>query len=177
MMFKVGDGIVHPQHGVGKITKIVNEELVKGFDQYYAIHITGKDLTIHIPVIKADELGLRSTMSKPKLQSVFEVLRDKPTQLSGDYKLRQSLIREQLTSAMPTRVAEVVRDLVWRKDSARLSSLESNLLDQARTFLANEIVVVEGVKMEKALKLIDQNVNVSVAGANAAVEAVAVENA
>lgn len=172
-MFKIKDSVVHPQHGVGEITEIIDEELVAGFDQYYLIAIYGQDLTIHVPVEKAHELGIRHTMSQPKLQSVIEVLRAEPRQLPGDYKKRQSRIREKLSAAKPMRVAEVVRDLGWRKDSAHLSSQDASLFDKSRHLLAREIAVVNDVNVDHALQLIDHNVKKSTTAAAAA----AAENA
>ncbi len=172
MTFEINDSVVHPKHGVGKITKIIDEELVAGFDQYYVIDIYGTGLTIRIPVVMADELGLRHTMSQPNLQNVIEVLRDKPDQLPGDYKIRQSGIREKLNTAMPVRIAEVVRDLGWRKASAHLSNLDVNLLDESRRLLAGEIAVINDVKFDHALQLIEQNVSVSIVAATAAAESV-----
>ncbi len=168
MTFEIDDRIVHPQHGIGEITKIIDEELVEGFDQYYVINIYGQDLTIHVPVVKVDELGLRHTMSKSILQNVIEVLRDEPHQLPGDYKQRQSRIREKLASAIPVRIAEVVRDLGWRKDSAHLSSMDANLLEKSRSMLASEIAVVNDVQIDHALQLIDRNVKISFDAAAAA---------
>jgi CarD family transcriptional regulator len=170
MTFEIDDSVVHPQHGVGEITKIIDEELVAGFDQYYVIAIHGQDLTLHVPVVKAYELGLRHTMSQPNLQTVIEVLRDKPHQLPGDYKERQSRIREKLSAAMPVRIAEVVRDLGWRKDSAHLSNQDASLLERSRRLLAREIAVVNDVKIDHALQLIDHNVKISFIAATAAAE-------
>jgi len=167
MTFEIDDSVVHPQHGVGEITKIIDEELVEGFDQYYVIELYGQDLTVHIPVVKVDELGLRHTMSQLKLQSVIEVLRDKPRQLPGDYKKRQSRIREKLSAAKPVRIAEVVRDLGWRKDSAHLSRQDASLLEKSRRLLAREIAVVNDVKIDHALQLIDHNVKMSIIAATA----------
>ena len=76
MTFEIDDYIVHPKHGVGEIIGIIDEELVEGFDQYFTITIYGQDLTVNVPVVKMDELGLRHTMSEQKLQKVLAVLRD-----------------------------------------------------------------------------------------------------
>ena len=170
MTFEIDDSVVYPKHGVGEITNIVDEELVEGFDQYYVIDIYEQDLTIHIPVVKVEELGLRHTMSKPKLQKVIEVLRDKPRQLPGDYKKRQSRIREKLDAARPVRIAEVVRDLGWLKDSAHLSNQDANLLERSRSLLASEIAVVKDVKFDHALQLIDHNVKIAIVAATAAAD-------
>ena len=101
-------------------------------------------------------------MSQPNLQNVIEVLPDKPDPLPGDYKIRQSGIREKLNTAMPVRIAEVVRDLGWRKVSAASPNLDVNLLDESRRLLAGEIAVINDVKFDNALQLIEQNVSVSI---------------
>ncbi len=166
MPFKIDDNVVHPKHGVGEITGIIDEELVEGFDQYFAINIYGQDLTVNVPVVKMDELGLRHTMSKSKLQKVFEVLRDKPHPLPADYKERQSRIQEKLNAGIPMPVAEVVRDLGWRKISLHLSTQDANLLEKSRRLLAQEIAVINDMKIDSALQLIDSNVKISFAAAS-----------
>jgi CarD family transcriptional regulator len=66
MQFSVGDKVVHPHHGPGWIAGIERRELLDGTKRYYEIEIPGQGLIVHIPVGRANEVGVRLAMSKSR---------------------------------------------------------------------------------------------------------------
>jgi RNA polymerase-interacting CarD/CdnL/TRCF family regulator len=64
MVFAVGDKVVHPNIGAGTVTGTKEQELIAGFKHYYIIDIPAWESTVYVPVRKADELGLRSVLSR-----------------------------------------------------------------------------------------------------------------
>lgn len=142
MEFSVGDNVVHPSYGAGKITSAEQLELVEGFEHYYVIEIEGKGLIVRVPVRKMEELGVRPVMAHSRLKRVLDTLRSAPRLLSTDYKIRQARIKEKLKTGRPLKIAEVVRDLTWQKRRKNLSGTESRLLDRGRELLATEMALV-----------------------------------
>ncbi len=155
MEFSVGDKVVHPRHGFGQIIRLESLDLVEGFERYYVIEVPDQGLTLHVPVRKMEELGVRPVMSRAKLSRVLETLRGRPHQLSEGYKQRQDRVRERLETGGPLRIAEVVRDLTWHERRAYLTKADSELLARGRDFLAAEIAVVTNTEIVEAKQTID----------------------
>ena len=142
MEFSVGDQVVHPKHGVGRITGQEQLQLVEGFENYFVIEIGTKGLVVHVPIRKMEELGVRPIMTQSKLPRVMDTLRDTPFRLSANFKTRQSQAREKIKTGRPLKIAEVVRDFTWRKHRKSLSAADARLLDQGLTMLSAEIAMV-----------------------------------
>lgn len=164
MELSVGDEVVYPRHGMGRITGMERLDLVEGFERYYVIEIPDKGLTVRVPVRKMDELGLRPVMSRTKLARVLEALRAAPHLLSEDYKKRQAGVRERLGTGAPMHIAEVVRDLTWHERRAHLTRADSDLLAWGREFLSAEMALVTGTEVTDAKQMIDSALSAVVAG-------------
>jgi CarD family transcriptional regulator len=163
MELSVGDKVVYPRHGVGRITAMESLDLVEGFERYYVIEIPDKGLTVRVPVRKMEELGLRPVMSRVKLARVMKALRDTPHLLSEDYKKRQAGVRERLETGAPMRIAEVVRDLTWHERRAHLTRADSDLLARGREVLSAEMALVTGTEVAYAKQMIDAALSGAVA--------------
>jgi CarD family transcriptional regulator len=147
MEFSIGDKIMHPNFGAGRITDEAHRELVEGFEHYYVIEVLGSGATAYVPMRKMDELGVRPVMSPSKLAQVFNTLRDIPRELSTDYKQRQARVQEQLGTRQPILVAEAVRDLSWHGKSKRLTQKDGDLLNQGRELLASEMALATDAEL------------------------------
>jgi CarD family transcriptional regulator len=156
MKFSVGEQVVHPQYGPGRVVGAEHRELVEGFEHYYVIELFVDNSTLFIPMCKMTELGVRPIMSQAKLRRVLKSLQEVPERLSKDFKVRQERIREKLATARPTTVAEVVRDLTGRKRRSHLTKVDRRLLDRGREFLAAEIAAANGVDLLYGLQTIDR---------------------
>jgi CarD family transcriptional regulator len=141
MEFEVGDGVMYPSRGAGRITGVEHIELVEGFEHYYVIDIPSERLVVRVPVRKVEDLGLRPVMSQTRLEDVLDVLRSKPDKLADDYKERQLLIDEDIKTGNAMRMAAVIRDLTGRLREHYLTKRDSDLLSQARDLLVTEMAV------------------------------------
>jgi CarD family transcriptional regulator len=141
MEFAVGDGVMYPNRGAGKITAVEHLELVDGFEDYYVIDIPSGRLTVRVPLRKADDLGLRPVMTQSSLKRVIKILRSQPKRLPDDYKVRQQEVEELLKTGQSLQLAEVVRDLTGRLRHKYLTKRDGDLLAQARDLLADEIAM------------------------------------
>jgi CarD family transcriptional regulator len=141
MDFAVGDGVMYPSRGAGKITAVEQLELVDGYQDYYVIDIPSGRLTVRVPTSKAGDLGLRPVMSQASLNHVLEILGSKPNRLADDYKVRQQKVEEDLKTGRPVLLAQVIRDLTARLRRAYLTKRDGDLLTQARDLLADEMAM------------------------------------
>ncbi len=154
--YAINDTIVHPTHGIGRIAGVKHEELVEGFEHFYMIEISEKNMTIYIPMRKMEKVGIRPTMSSSDFPQVLDALRSRPDQLPDDYKTRQKDIRDRLSGGLPVGIAEVVRDLTWHQKRSGLTKADSDLLTKGLTLLADEIAVIQNIKPDNAIDLIKQ---------------------
>lgn len=158
MEFSVGQTLIHPYHGAGKVLDIENKELVEGFEHYYVIHFEGNELTTRIPVRNADDFGLRSVMSDDKFDRAMAILSQEPEELPSHFKSRRAQVEDMIRSGQPIKIAEAVRDLTWRKKDEHLTKADRRLLMEGKDLLVDEMSLVTDsdpeevrVKMEEAL--------------------------
>ena len=163
MQFSVGDKVVHPQYGPGQIAGVVWRELVDGARCYYVIDIPGEALTLHVPVLKAEELGMRPAMPLSMLRQVLSTLRSKPCRLPDDAKERQGQVGADIRTGEVLPLARVVRDLTWHRQRAHLTKRDSDLLKQGEQRLAAEMALVSGDAASDSIKLIGSTMTAALA--------------
>jgi len=163
MQFSVGDKVVHPHYGPGWIADIERRELLAGTKRYYVIEIPGQGLTVHLPVGKADEVGVRLAVAQSRLPLVLSKLRSRPHLLSEDYRERQEQICAQLNTGQVMQLARVVRDLTWHRKRAHLTKTDSGYLKRGCDLLAAEMALVSGDDVSDVSKLIDATMTAVVA--------------
>ena len=134
-----------------------------GTKRYYVIDVPGRGLTVHMPVGRADEIGVRMAMSEARLPWVLHVLRGRPQHLPDDYRERQRQVGDKLKTGRVIQLARVVRDLTWHSEWAHLTKTDSALLRQGRDLLAAEMALVSGDAVYDTTRLIDATVAAAVA--------------
>lgn len=154
MQFSVGDKVVHPHYGPGRVTRIEHREILNGKKRYYVIEIPQGALTVYVPRRKMDEVGVRAAMSRAKLRSVLDKLGSRPRRLPEDYKERQEEIWEKLKTGRVMALAETVRDLTWHEQRAHLTKKDSEFLAQGTRRLAAEMALVLGTEVADMEKMI-----------------------
>jgi CarD family transcriptional regulator len=163
MQFSVGDKVVHPHHGPGWVVSVERRELMDGPKRYYVIEVPGQRLTVHLPVGKADEVGVRLAMSQSRFPRVLGMLRSRPHLLPKDYRERQEEIWAKLKTGRVMQLARVVRDLSWHRHRAHLTKTDSDYLKQGRDLLAAEMALVSGDTVSDASNLIEATLTAAMA--------------
>jgi CarD family transcriptional regulator len=144
MQFSIGDKVVHPHRGPGRIVDVERKEFIDKEKRYYVIEIAEPEMTVHVPVRRVDELGLRLAMSRGRLPRVLARLTSQPRRLPYDFKQRQEEVWERLRTGRVMQVAEVVRDLTWLEKREHLTKKDAELLTQGTQRLAAEMALVSG---------------------------------
>jgi CarD family transcriptional regulator len=163
MQFSVGDKVVHPHHGPGWIAGIERRELLDGTKRYYVIEIPDQALTVHMPVDKASEAGMRPAMSQSRFPRVLSMLRGRPSLLPKNFKARQEQIGAQIKTRRVMQLARVVRNLSWHRQRAYLTRTDSFLLKKGRDLLAAEMALVSGDDFSDASRLIESTIAAAMA--------------
>lgn len=155
MMFKVGDTVVCPQHGAGRILGIVEQDSQGIPRAYYNIQILHSDLTILEPVDGTEKAGIRAVISEPMVEQVLGVLRDDPTKMPLSWHRRVKHNREKIKGGSVLEIAEVLRNLALREHEKGLSTGEKQMFGRVKTILASELMYAKRIREDDAVRLLD----------------------
>jgi len=144
-MFKQGDAVVHPARGVGIVEKMVERELQGVPEPFYQIRLLGpSDVTLLIPIISAQKIGLRSAMPRSGLTRVWTLLRTAPSKLPDDHKERYKLLEEKLRAGDVVGITEVVRDMSWREhQEGQLKTVGKRIYQRGLDLLSGEVAAAQ----------------------------------
>lgn len=154
-MFSLGDKVVYPGHGVAKINRIVEKIVAGSVAKFFELQFLNKDMTLLVPTINLDTIGLRKLSSHETIDNVFEILA-KPAQLCRESMLsnwnkRSKDYQCKLRTGDLYEICRIYRDLNHLAVKKELSFGEKNLLLQTEALLVEEISLVEEVGEEKAI--------------------------
>ena len=145
-MFQVGDAVIHPHRGAGKVVDIERLQCLGSDKWYYSITLVdGSGTQVWISVQDAERDGVRHPISKSQLNRIWRILGAEPEPLPSDYSERHQLLQEKLHSDVFGVVAAAVRDMFWKDHRVRsLTIAGKRLYKRGMALLASEIAVVQG---------------------------------
>lgn len=137
--FKVDQEVVYPLQGVGKVLEIEERLFKEEMLLYYIIYLEVSDMTVMVPVDKAEELGIRAIVSKSESEKALKLISEDYEPVSTDWKLRYQMNLDLLKSGSVMDIATVVRTLYHRSKVKELPILERKLFDNALKLLVDEV--------------------------------------
>ena len=69
-MFNVGDKIVYPMHGAGRIDAIEEKNILGENQSYYILKMPG-EVKVMVPIDKAEQIGVRNIIDKEEAGKVM----------------------------------------------------------------------------------------------------------
>ncbi|HNY17833.1 MAG TPA: CarD family transcriptional regulator [Treponemataceae bacterium] len=152
--FKVNQKVVYPSQGVGKINAIKEKSFKNEMIPYYVIYLEVSDMTVMVPVAKAEELGIRAIVSKEEAQKALDLISEDFEPIPSDWKLRYQINLDLLKKGSVIDIATIVRSLYHRSKVKELPILERKLYDSARKLLEDEITFSLNIPREEVEALI-----------------------
>jgi len=150
MTFKVGDQVVHPQHGVGNVVNLQEREFEPGvMRRYYEVSIPGGS-TLWGP-FEPPSFGLRKLAARSEIDHCREILVSLPSPLDGDARTRQPDLANRLKVGTIRTQCEVVRDLYAHGEHKSLYGSIAGFFKQTQNVLCQEWALVEGVTLSEAM--------------------------
>ncbi len=137
--YKVAQEIVYPLQGVGHNRAIEERPFQDRKLLYYIVYLEVSDMTIMVPVDKADELGIRAIVGKKESQKALRLIAEEFEPIPADWKLRYQMNLDLLKKGSIIDIANVVRALYHRSRIKELPILERKLYDSALKLLIDEI--------------------------------------
>ena len=154
-IFKVGEWVVYPSHGVGKLEGTETLEIADEKMEFYIISFEKSNLTLKIPKQKAVFAGMRKISSKNDLAEVFELLQHKIRKKNAMWSKRAQEYETKINSGSPVAIAQVIRELYKEGGENSLSFSEKQVYQQAMGRLAREISVIEDIDELEAVRRLE----------------------
>ena len=160
-MFNIGDKVVYPMHGAGTVAKIEEKELNGQLVQYLVLQMIVSDMTIMIPVNKAELVGLRKVGNKRMLADVEEILKsDEPAnEPTMNWNKRSNMYLEQLKTSDMQKVAKVVQTLMQKERTKKISTGERRILNTGKQILLSELAIICGKNYDDMQVWLDKIMN------------------
>lgn len=132
--------MVHTSYGTGIVTGTRIIERNGENKEYFCIDLSDDRGTLMIPVDRLDDTELRATMQDMAI--IREVMEKQPEELSDHHRTRQNAIEDLISTGKPRMLAQVLRDLSWRRhNDIKLTQTDKKLETRAQKRLLNELAL------------------------------------
>ena len=155
LSFDVGDYVVYPKHGVGRVVELQSTEIAGTSLELYVLRFEKEKMTLRVPVNKADSVGMRKLSSDKTMKDALETLKGKPKVKRTMWSRRAQEYEAKINSGDLVAIAEVVRDLYRSEAQPEQSYSERQLYEAALGRMAREIAAVERLDEASAIAKID----------------------
>jgi CarD family transcriptional regulator, regulator of rRNA transcription len=154
-MVKVGDLMVYPAHGVGRIMAFENLEIMGMTADFCVIQILDNEMTIRVPMSNMETVGIRNIIDETQVDQVFKILKQKKRRANKQtWNRRQRDYTEKIKTGSAFEIAEVLRDLYSLKNKKELSFGERKMLDTAQSLLVKELSIAKSANEAEIEKMI-----------------------
>jgi CarD family transcriptional regulator len=154
--FTVGDYVVYPKHGVGRVVELQREEIAGMQLELYVLRFEKERMTLRVPTNKVEAIGMRKLSSDKTLKQAMETLKGKPKVKRTMWSRRAQEYEAKINSGDLVSIAEVTRDLFRPEDQPEQSYSERQIFEAASSRLARELAAMEETDEPTALgKILD----------------------
>ena len=143
--FLVGDYVVYPKHGVGRIVELQKSEIAGASLELYVLRFEKERMTLRVPTNKAEAVGMRKLSSQATLEEALITLKGKPRVKRTMWSRRAQEYEAKINSGDLVSIAEVVRDLHRAEDQPEQSYSERQIYEAAVSRLARELAAMENI--------------------------------
>ena len=138
--FEIGDSVVYPHHGAGRVLRKENKEVLGESREYLTIKILHNDMTVMVPTENAALAGLRRVIDEETVKKVLALLQDECSEMPKNWNRRFKHNRDKIKTGDIYELAEVVRNLAIREAEKGLSTGEKQMFTRAKKILASELM-------------------------------------
>ena len=78
LLFDVGDYVVYPKHGVGRVVELQKSEIAGMALELYVLRFEKERMTLRVPTNKAESVGMRKLSSDKTMREALATLKGKP---------------------------------------------------------------------------------------------------
>lgn len=158
-MFDLGDKVVYPMHGAGKIEAVEEKEILGKIKKYFILKMPLGDVKLMIPVDNVDNMGLRTIISKEDVSEVYHVISEASSLSCENWNKRYRENMEKMKTGDIFEIANVVRDLAHRDHDKGLSTGEKKMFMSAKQMIVSEIHLTTNETEEEIVDKIEKSIN------------------
>ena len=150
-MYSVGDLVVHPKHGAGVISAIVNSVGDDGVAiDYYIFEMTSCSMRVMIPADAREKIGMRPIMDRDMAEQILLGIEKAEIEQNSNWNRRYRDNMEKVKSGCLSEVGYVIKALTMRDKLKGLSTGERKLLNSAKRILLSELEYAFALTPEEA---------------------------
>jgi len=138
--FEIGDNVVYPHHGAGKVLRKEVKDVLGESREYLTVKILHNDMTVMVPTENAQLAGLRRVIDEETVKKVLAVLQDECSEMPKNWNRRFKHNRDKIKTGDIYELAEVVRNLAIREAQKGLSTGEKQMFTRAKKILSSELM-------------------------------------
>ena len=153
--YEIGDHVVYPHHGAGKVLKKEVRNVLGSEREYLTIKILHNEMTVMVPCENAARAGLRRVIDEEAVARVISVLCSDVSQMPKNWNRRFKHNRDKIKTGDVFELAEVVRNLAIREADKGLSTGEKQMFTRAKKVLASELTYALDMEENEAEAHID----------------------
>lgn len=154
-MFKVGDTVVYPAHGVSEVEAIETREISGNKISFFILKVLDTQMTVMVPVTNVKNVGIRKPIDKKGIEKVLDILKERSVSIDNQtWNRRYREYMEKIKSGSAFEIAEVLRDLNILKRGKELSFGERKMYDTASNLLVSEIAISKSLDKADVEKML-----------------------
>ena len=153
--FKMGEAIVYPAHGVGRITAIEEQEIAGFKLELFVVSFEKDKMVLRVPTAKATSVGMRKLAEPALVAKSLEILTGRARVKRTMWSRRAQEYEAKINSGDPVSIAEVVREL-HKAEDAEQSYSERQMYRAALERLAREVAAIERIDEQEASRRLEQ---------------------
>ncbi len=162
MLFKIGQKVVYPNHGVSLVEKIEPGHM-DGVEQlYFHLRLLSNNSKVMIPKANLDLVGLRPLCHTRDVRALFDILEDGNIDTYKDWKGRYKQNLDKMKTGRLAEVAEVLKNLRLVSQRKSLSFREKKMYERAKYFIVSEVAHVKNIGEREAEDLVEQALTSSI---------------
>ena len=142
LSFDVGDFVVYPKHGVGRVIELQRSEIAGMTLELYVLRFEKERMTLRVPTNKATESGLRALATPEIVSHAMKTLKGKAKVKKAMWSRRAQEYEQKINSGDLIAIAEVVRDL-HRADDQREGRPARRVLSQIYEVLVRALFAAQ----------------------------------
>lgn len=151
-IFKVGELVVYPAHGVGKISNIEEQEIAGVKLELYIVDFEKEKLRLKVPTNRAEQKGMRHLADRTLIEQAMKVIRGRARIKRTMWSRRAQEYDAKINSGDVIAVSEVIRDLYRSDRQPEQSYSERQLFEQALARFARELAAVRKVDEDQCIR-------------------------
>ena len=152
VIFKIGELVVYPAHGVGKISNVEEQEIAGVKLELYIVDFEKEKLRLKVPTNRAEAKGMRHLADRNVIEAAMKVIRGRARIKRTMWSRRAQEYDAKINSGDMISVAEVVRDLYRSDRQPEQSYSERQLFEQALARFARELAAVRKVDEDQCIR-------------------------